>query len=241
MNRFYLTLKLLCRSGSVLVLPLIIGTSLVTVIPSSAYAAPSTQQIADANAAANTYCLAKYPIKGSASSPGKNPVDANFANRTTCDGWYAKELEAKYDGGSKPTTSQCNALGGSKVGVCKSAIAAAVTAPKPGHAAAPHAPAGPTTPSTCNTSGPCIDANAVGIPQVGVGTGLQVIVNILSFVAGVLSVTFLVIGGIRYSTSEGQSQNISQAKQTITFAIVGLAISILAPLIVDFVIARGPQ
>ncbi|HUC87490.1 MAG TPA: pilin [Candidatus Saccharimonadales bacterium] len=227
---------------SLFFLLLVVGASLVITVPYPAQAAPSSQDTANANAAANTYCLAKYPIEGNAKNPsGGNPVDANFSARETCIQYYAQELEAKYYGGSKPTTSQCNALGGSKAGICKSAIAAASTAPKPGKAAPPTIPSGPTTPSTCSASGACIDANAVGIPQVGIGSGLQTIVNILSFVAGALSVAFLAIGGIRYSTSEGQSQNLAQAKQTITFAILGLAISILAPLIVDFVIARGPQ
>ena len=106
---------------------------------------------------------------------------------------------------------------------------------------APGGGAGVSPQGCSSTGGGCIDANAVGIPQVPVSNVLKDVVTVLSFAAGVLSIVFLVIGGIRYSTSDGSAQNVSQAKQTITFAIIGLALSILAPLIVDFVIARGPQ
>jgi type IV secretion system pilin len=111
---------------------------------------------------------------------------------------------------------------------------------------APH-PAEATPATACATSGPCFNTsdptqpNYISIPTITVGHGISTIISILSFVAGVLSVVFLIIGGIRYSTSEGQSQKLAQAKQTITFAVVGLAVSILATLIVDFVIAHGPQ
>jgi hypothetical protein len=86
-----------------------------------------------------------------------------------------------------------------------------------------------------------LDPTVIGIPQIGVGTGLQDVIGILSFIAGVLSAIFLILGGIRYATSEGSSDKVARAKQTLTYAVLGLALSILAGAIVGFVIARGPQ
>ncbi len=105
-----------------------------------------------------------------------------------------------------------------------------------------YAAAGTAPPTAlCGGGSGCVNPQAVGIPEVSVGSGVSGIVTILSFVAGVLSVVFLIIGGIRYSTSDGSSHNVEQAKLTIIFAIAGLALSIMAPIIVDFVIANGPQ
>jgi hypothetical protein len=90
-------------------------------------------------------------------------------------------------------------------------------------------------------TGACLDPTVIGLPQIGVGSGLTDVVGILSFFAGILSVVFLIIGGIRYATSEGSSDKVTRAKQTLTYAVIGLAVSILAGAIVGFVVARGPQ
>lgn len=88
----------------------------------------------------------------------------------------------------------------------------------------------------------CVPApDRLGLPQVSLESGAGTVFNILSLVAGILSVIFLVIGGIKYATSEGDSSKLTSAKNTLTYAILGLIISILAPLIASFVIGRGPQ
>lgn len=53
--------------------------------------------------------------------------------------------------------------------------------------------------------------------------------------AGLLAVVFIILGGIRYITSQGESSGISAAKQTITRAITGLIIAICAVLILNFI------
>jgi hypothetical protein len=112
-----------------------------------------------------------------------------------------------------------------------------------GGGGAPTTPANPSTPAgsaDCPSSG-CLNASQLKIPTVSVGSGLNTIIDIASFLAGILSVVFLILGGIRYITSEGSPQNLASAKQTITYAVIGLIISILAPLIIGFVIASGPK
>lgn len=68
-----------------------------------------------------------------------------------------------------------------------------------------------------------------------------VIVDLLVLVTAVLSAFFLVLGGIRYASSSGNPKNIEGAKNTITYAIIGLILAILAKAIVDFVVANLPK
>ncbi|MBQ3453099.1 hypothetical protein IJG28_02830 [Candidatus Saccharibacteria bacterium] len=54
-------------------------------------------------------------------------------------------------------------------------------------------------------------------------------------VAGVVAAIFIVIGGISYMTSAGDPGKLQKAKQTITYALIGLAIVALAEIITAFV------
>jgi hypothetical protein len=60
--------------------------------------------------------------------------------------------------------------------------------------------------------------------------------NVLLFIVGAISVIMVVIGGLRYVLSGGNSSNITTAKNTILYAIVGLIVSLLAYALVNFVI-----
>ncbi len=64
------------------------------------------------------------------------------------------------------------------------------------------------------------------------------IVNTLLLVLGMIAVIMIVIGGIRYTTSNGDAQQTKSAKDTIMYAIVGLAVAVMAYAIVNFVLAR---
>jgi uncharacterized membrane protein len=57
--------------------------------------------------------------------------------------------------------------------------------------------------------------------------------NIALLVVASLSVIFLVYGAIQYVTSRGDTQAAEKAKGTITYAIVGIVIAILAYAIVN--------
>lgn len=63
-------------------------------------------------------------------------------------------------------------------------------------------------------------------------------VNIFLFAVGALSVIMLIWGGIRYTTSAGDSNKVTAAKNTVLYAIVGLVIAILAYAIVNMVIDK---
>ena len=82
--------------------------------------------------------------------------------------------------------------------------------------------------------------SAKGIDQAtslfGPAGTFQTITNVLLFVVGAVSVIMLIIGGIRYVVSGGDSTAVQGAKNTILYAIVGIVICLLAYAIVSFVI-----
>ncbi|HUD11346.1 MAG TPA: hypothetical protein VMS08_02970 [Candidatus Saccharimonadia bacterium] len=61
------------------------------------------------------------------------------------------------------------------------------------------------------------------------------IADTLIFVIGAVSVIMIIIGGLRYVTSNGDSKSIEGAKNTILYAIVGIVVAIASYAIVDFV------
>ena len=64
------------------------------------------------------------------------------------------------------------------------------------------------------------------------------VVNIFLYAVGVLSVIMLIWGGIRYTTSAGDSNKVQSAKNTVLYAVVGLVVAIRAWAIVNRVITR---
>lgn len=75
-----------------------------------------------------------------------------------------------------------------------------------------------------------------GTNSSSVSSILQVVTNVLLFIAGAVAVIMLVLGGIRYTASNGDQNQITQAKNTIMYAVVGLIVTIIAYAVVDFVI-----
>ena len=65
---------------------------------------------------------------------------------------------------------------------------------------------------------------------------IQNIVNVLLFVLGIIAVIMIIVGGIRYTTSNGDQNQLTSAKNTILYAVVGLVIALLAYAIVNFVV-----
>ena len=81
-------------------------------------------------------------------------------------------------------------------------------------------------------------ARADGMPAELLGdTGVfsQVTNTLLSGIV-IIAIIMLVFGGFRYIVSGGDSKKVTDAKNTILYAIIGLVISFLAYAIVNFVI-----
>ena len=70
----------------------------------------------------------------------------------------------------------------------------------------------------------------------GEGGVFEIVSKVLLFIIGAVSVIMLIIGGIRYTVSQGDSSQVTAAKNTILYSIVGLVVAILAYAAVDFVI-----
>ena len=69
------------------------------------------------------------------------------------------------------------------------------------------------------------------------GPMIHIVINILLYLLGAIAVVMIVIGGIRYTTSNGDSSAIKGAKDTILYAVIGLVVAIMAYSIVNFVVS----
>ena len=67
---------------------------------------------------------------------------------------------------------------------------------------------------------------------------IKKVVNLLLWAIGIISVIMIIIGGIRYATSNGDSNQVTAAKNTIMYAVIGLVIAIFAYAIVKFVFVQ---
>ena len=78
-------------------------------------------------------------------------------------------------------------------------------------------------------------ADSMPAELVGANGVFTQISNTILYVVGVISVIMLVWGGLRYILSGGDNKKVTDAKNTILYAIIGLIIAVLAFAIVNFV------
>ena len=76
-----------------------------------------------------------------------------------------------------------------------------------------------------------------GTPS-SLGDVIPNITNTLLYAAGIISVIMIIVGGIMYAISAGDSGKAGKAKDTILYAVIGLVITLLAGAIVNFVLGR---
>ncbi len=82
-------------------------------------------------------------------------------------------------------------------------------------------------------------ARGLGVPTNLAGSDgslVEKIINLLLYAVGVISVVMLIFGGFRYVVSGGQKEAVTNAKNTILYAIVGLLIAIFSYAIIQFVV-----
>lgn len=63
------------------------------------------------------------------------------------------------------------------------------------------------------------------------------VIGIIFLLLGIIAVIMIIVGGIRYVTSNGDASQIKAAKDTILYAVIGLIVALLAYAIVNFIIA----
>lgn len=67
---------------------------------------------------------------------------------------------------------------------------------------------------------------------------IKTIVEVLLTAVGAISIIMIVIGGIMFTLSSGDAQKAAKARNTVLYAVVGLAVSLFASAIVNFVFNR---
>lgn len=77
--------------------------------------------------------------------------------------------------------------------------------------------------------------NAGKSPTGGVDGLVKNTIDILLWAIGIISVIMIILGGIRYATSSGDSNSAKSAMNTILYSVIGLVISIFAYAIVQYV------
>lgn len=110
-----------------------------------------------------------------------------------------------------------------------------VTVGLPTYAATDPACTGSTDLSLSNAAN-CAKTKDQSTSLFGSGGVFETVSKVLLFIIGAVSVIMLIIGGIRYTISQGDSSAITSAKNTILYAIVGLVVAILAYAAVSFII-----
>lgn len=89
----------------------------------------------------------------------------------------------------------------------------------------------PLTGNECNFE----EAN----PEERLNSLVASVINLFSVVVGIVAVMMIIWGGFKYITSGGDPGNVTGAKNTILYAIVGLVIVALAQFIVKFVLSKA--
>ena len=63
---------------------------------------------------------------------------------------------------------------------------------------------------------------------------VKVILNVVIGLIGVVAVAMIILGGIQYTTSQGQPDKVAQARNILIYSVVGLVVAVLAFAIVNF-------
>ena len=90
--------------------------------------------------------------------------------------------------------------------------------------------------TVCQTLGAGADCTQNTQGSVSLNSIIKTVINIFSFVIGVVAVIMIMISGYRFVTSGGDSSKVSSARSTITYALVGIVVAALAQGIVRFVL-----
>ena len=81
-------------------------------------------------------------------------------------------------------------------------------------------------------------ADEAGIPALSANDVLANVLNTVYFLAAIVAVIVIIVAGLSYSTSGGDSGKITKAKNQILFAVIGLVAVLAAFAITNFVIGQ---
>ena len=67
---------------------------------------------------------------------------------------------------------------------------------------------------------------------------VRTVISTLLIAIGIIAVIMIIIGGIRYTLSNGDASQIKSAKDTVLYSVIGLVVAMLAYAIVNFVVRQ---
>lgn len=73
----------------------------------------------------------------------------------------------------------------------------------------------------------------------GVGRLIGAVIEILAIIVGAASVIVILLAGFKFMTSAGDPNGIKRARDTLIYAVVGLAVAILTMLFVNFALGAA--
>jgi hypothetical protein len=83
-----------------------------------------------------------------------------------------------------------------------------------------------------------LDPNQLNIPPLSGDQVLQNGLNLAYFVMAIIAVIVIIVAGIMYATSSGDSASVTKAKNMILYSVVGIVVILAAWAITNFVIGR---
>lgn len=64
------------------------------------------------------------------------------------------------------------------------------------------------------------------------------ITHIVAFIAGAAAVLLIIVGGLRFITSGGNSEKVSSARSTVINSLIGLVVIVLAASLITYVVEK---
>lgn len=97
-----------------------------------------------------------------------------------------------------------------------------------------------TTPVSCGSQGDITGTCTVDAANADsrVNTLVKNAIRIFQVIVGLISVFMVILGGLKYITSGGDSSKVGEAKNAILYAVIGLVIVGIAQIIVQFALNR---
>ena len=84
-----------------------------------------------------------------------------------------------------------------------------------------------------------LDPDTVNVPKGDfTQSNLKIALQLVTGIAAAVAMLIIVLAGLKYGLSRGNSDEITKAKDTIIYAVAGLILSIAAFSIVTFVVGR---
>jgi hypothetical protein len=78
-----------------------------------------------------------------------------------------------------------------------------------------------------------------GLPTIGAGNdNLQIIMQLIFGILGGIALIMIILGAFYMNAAQGEPQKMARARQTVMFAVVGLAICVSAEAIVTFALDK---